>query len=169
MKREEILNLYYFKVTDLWKRLCEEHNELFNLTCDEYSYLLDSNIESLEEKLKDKNVVIENISKLEKLRQETIKDLNSHLPQEIQVKSVSDLLQFMIQFETERNHRFLNNFNALLIDIIQKIQTQNRRNQMFLNKAIKSLKDIREQVTGEKSYQTYSPKGATRSSTIRDE
>jgi hypothetical protein len=50
----EKLATLYFEVTNLWKEFCEEHNELFNLTCDEYSLLMQSNLELLDDKLIEK-------------------------------------------------------------------------------------------------------------------
>ena len=44
--------IFYFQVTDIWKRFCEAHQELFELTCDEYHCLIKNNIEEL-------NIIIE--------------------------------------------------------------------------------------------------------------
>ena len=57
-EQNDRMAIFYFEVTDLWKRLCEEHVDLFNLTCDEYSLLLSSQLEELEEKLIEKNNTI---------------------------------------------------------------------------------------------------------------
>lgn len=156
----EKLAILYFEVTDLWKRLCEEHNELFNVTCDEYSLLLRSELALLEEKLTEKNMIIQRISALETVRRELIKDLNSILP-DTEVDSVSKLLEIMQNYEVENKQKHLFRFNALLIDIIEKIQIQNKRNQLFINKALFSLKQIRLEATGKKNYSTYSSKGST--------
>ena len=56
----------------------------------------------------------------------------------------------------------LKNLNALLIDIIHKIQEQNKKNQMFLNKAMLSIRDIKQGFTGKKQYTTYGADGQTR-------
>jgi hypothetical protein len=34
------LEMIYFRVTDLWQKLCEKHTSLLNLTFDEYALLL---------------------------------------------------------------------------------------------------------------------------------
>ena len=57
--------------------------------------------------------------------------------------------------------KYLNNFNSLLIDIIQKIQKQNKKNQIFINKAIISLKEIKGSVDGGKNFNTYTQEGLT--------
>ncbi|MDD4974486.1 MAG: flagellar export chaperone FlgN [Bacteriovorax sp.] len=159
----EKLAILYFEVTDLWKRLCEEHNELFNITCDEYSLLLSSELSLLEEKLVEKNNIILRISSLETIRRELIKELNSIFPEK-EIDSVSKLLEIMKTYEVENKQKHLFRFNALLIDIIEKIQAQNKRNQLFINKALLSLKQIRIEATGKKNYSTYSSKGSALSS-----
>lgn len=155
----EKLAILYFEVTNLWKSLCEEHNHLFNITCDEYSLLLSSELFLLEEKLVEKNNIILRISALEIIRRELIKELNSILPGK-EIDSVSKLLEVMKTYEVENKQKHLFRFNALLIDIIEKIQAQNKRNQLFINKALLSLKQIRIEATGKKNYSTYSSKGS---------
>lgn len=151
--------LFYFEVTDLWKRLCEEHNDLFNLTCDEYSLLLNSQLDELEKKIKEKNLAIKRIHNLELVRRQIITDLNDFLPHE-KINSVADLIKVMNQYHVEKKEKHLFRFNALLIDIIEKIQTQNKRNQLFINKALHSLQQIRHDVLGKKSFSTYSSRGS---------
>lgn len=149
--------LLYFQITDLWKRLCEEHSALFDQTCDEYSLLLGSQIEELEVKIEEKQETISRINILEGIREELIGTVNSHLTTNI--KNVSELITFFQSFEQTLNQKHLQSFNSLLIDIIEKIQTQNKNNQLFINKALGSLKSIREEALGEKSYSTYTSKG----------
>jgi flagellar biosynthesis/type III secretory pathway chaperone len=161
---EQRLSVFYFETTDLWKRLCEEHVVLFDLTCDEYSLLLSSNIEGLEEKLAEKNTTIKRINQLEKIRRELISDLNIFLKDK-NIESVSALLTVMNQYHVETKEKHLFRFNALLIDLIEKIQNQNKRNQLFINKALHSLKQIRQDVLGKKSYSTYSSRGSSVSTT----
>lgn len=153
------LALLYFEVTNLWKQFCEEHNELFNLTCDEYSLLLKSDLELLEEKITEKNECIARIGTLEIMRRDLIKDISALYPEK-NIDSVSALLEVMSNYEIESNQKHLFRFNALLIDIIEKIQAQNKRNQLFINKALHSLQQIRIEASGKKNYSTYSAKGS---------
>lgn len=157
--KQEVL---YFRVTDLWKRLCEEHTLLFDLTCDEYSLLLSSDLDGLEDKVAEKEVVIERIGKLDRVRQGLIDEVNAL--NGASVKSVSDLIDYMNSTQIEKEQKHLFRFNALLIDIIEKIQAQNKKNQLFLNKAIHSLRDIRMGAMGKKNYTTYNAKGNSRPS-----
>lgn len=153
------LAVLYFEVTDLWKRLCEEHNLLFNVTCDEYSLLLQSDLENLEEKLIEKQEIIARINTLEIVRRQLIKELSAIFPEK-EIDSVSRLIETMRAYEVEQNQKHLFRFNALLIDIIEKIQAQNKRNQLFINKALLSLKQIRMEACGKKNYSTYTSKGS---------
>jgi flagellar biosynthesis/type III secretory pathway chaperone len=157
------LAILYFEVTDLWKRFCEEHNDLFNVTCDEYSLLLSSQLDLLEEKLIEKNEIISRIGVLENIRRDLIVELNSIMVG-TEINSVSELIEVMRTYEVEKNQKHLFRFNALLIDIIEKIQTQNKRNQLFINKALISLKQIRIEATGKKNYSTYTSRGSAISS-----
>jgi flagellar biosynthesis/type III secretory pathway chaperone len=158
-RMKEKLASLYFQVTSVWKQFCEEHNELFNLTCDEYSLLLQSDLELLEEKIVEKNECIKRIGTLELIRRDLIKELNDLYPGK-NIDSVSELLTVMSEYEVESNQKHLFRFNALLIDIIEKIQAQNKRNQLFINKALHSLQQIRLEATGKKNFSTYSARGS---------
>ncbi len=157
------LAILYFQITDIWKRLCEEHNDLFGVTCDEYSLLLKSELDLLDEKLVEKSQIIHRINQLENQRKSIIEKINEITPNE-EIDSVSKLLEFMQTYEVEKKQKHLFRFNALLIDIIEKIQTQNKRNQLFINKALHSLKQIRIEAQGKKNYSLYTSKGSTVSS-----
>lgn len=156
------LSVFYFKVTDIWKKLCEEHSDLLNLTMEEYGLLLRSELEELEIKIEEKKSTIETIKGLENLRREVIDEINAVLDGQ-QITNYRDLLKFMDDFELEKNSGHLRRFNSLLIDIIEKIQLQNKRNQIFISKAVNSLRSLREEASGEKSYQTYGKNGVTKS------
>jgi flagellar biosynthesis/type III secretory pathway chaperone len=75
------------------------------------------------------------------------------------VDSVSELIQVMSEYEEHNNEKHLFRFNQLLIDIIEKIQAQNKKNQLFLNRSINNLREIREDALGVKNYNTYNNKG----------
>ena len=112
-RMKEKLAALYFEVTNLWKQFCEEHNELFNLTCDEYSLLLKSELELLEEKIIEKNECIKRIGTLEMVRRDLIKDLNALYPEK-NIDSVSSLLEIMSEYEVESKQKHLFRYNALL-------------------------------------------------------
>ncbi|PIP91097.1 MAG: hypothetical protein COW01_01285 [Bdellovibrionales bacterium CG12_big_fil_rev_8_21_14_0_65_38_15] len=160
---DQVYSIHYFRVTDLWKKLCEAHQQLLELTFDEYSLLLGSQIEELEEKIEDKNELIAFIAKLDHERKEAISLLNKDLKNNgaKQIQNVADLIITMKDYESKQDQHHLRRFNALLIDIIEKIQAQNKKNQLFINKALMSLREIREDAVGKKNYSTYNAKGAS--------
>lgn len=150
----------YFQVTDLWKRLCEEHSTLLDYTCDEYSLLLASQVDELEEKVAEKEQVIARINQLDEIRQDLIRRVQDYSYNDI--NTVQDLVQFVQDLDIEKQQKHFFRFNALLVDIIEKIQAQNKKNQIFLNKAILSLREIKQDALGQKNYSTYNAKGASR-------
>jgi len=168
--KDEKISFFYYQVTDIWKRFCEEHAILFNLTCDEYTHLLKTDMEKLEDTINKKTENINRITILENLRTEIIDEINLHLNQNetfkknyklSKIQNVSELLSLMGAFEKSLEEKYLNNFNNLLIDIIEKIQAQNKKNHIFINKAIHSLNEMKGNVEGKKTYQTYTKKGIT--------
>ncbi|MFT6068651.1 MAG: flagellar biosynthesis/type III secretory pathway chaperone [Bacteriovoracaceae bacterium] len=161
------LEMIYFRVTDLWQRLCEKHTTLLNITFDEYALLLESNLDDLESKSQEKDGVQNEITALEKVREQVIEELNSILVKKEMdpISSVSDLIMVMDIYEKKNNQKHLFRFNSLLIDLIEKIQEQNKKNQLFINKALLSLKQIREEVMGSKDYSTYNKRGSHTSHT----
>ena len=150
--------IVYWKVTDLWKDFCEEHNNLLNKTWIEYSFLLSSNIDKIEECLKDKTEILKTIQKLENVRSELMKEINK-LFGEDKIKNVNDLIKMMEQLEIEKEQKHLFRFNELLLNLIDDIQIQNKKNQLFINKALRSLQFIREGVSQQKKYSGYNAQG----------
>lgn len=150
-------------LVDLWKEFCKSHTELYELTCDEYLYLLESNIEKLEEAIENKNIILENIAKLDDSRQELIRELGELSGENLEKFTL--LSKYLRENNGTNEAKQLDGYNALLLDIIEKIQDQNKKNQVFLNKAILSLQDLRQSFTGKKNYKTYGADGATKSNT----
>lgn len=164
-KEIQRLKIYYFQITDVWKRHCELHSELFDLTCDEYALLLESDLDNLEAKIADKNNLIEVIKKNDEERNSILEAISKAYP-ESKIESVSGLIEFFSDFPAEAESKHLWRFNQLLVDIITKIQDQNKKNQIFINKAINSLRSIREEATGTKTVSTYNAKGFRNNRTL---
>ena len=173
VSNDPIIEIIYFQITDLWKRFCEEHTRLFNSTCDEYESLLDNNLDRLEVVIDDKQKIITRISRLEALRKEIIEKLNetidekypSLLGEQKNIRNVKELLLFMTKIEGVKNHNHLQRFNNLLVDIIEKIQEQNKRNQLYINKAVKNIEEVRNGIIGDRPFKTYTATGTTKFNT----
>ena len=161
--QDQQFQLLYFQTADLWQKLCEMHAELLDLTFDEYALLLENDIEGLEAKIKAKEELVERITKIDAVRKDVIEQVNVMVvDHELgPINKISDLLDIMGGIEVERTKKHLFRFNALLIDMIEKIQEQNKKNQIVINKAVHSLQQIREDAMGEKHYKTYNSRGAT--------
>lgn len=154
--------LYYQRAVSVWEGFCQLHKELYELTCDEYLTLLESDIDKLEKMLPLKEEIISKIGELEKERTELIDTLNTNAVFSTKITRAGELLTAFAAQEQEAGIPALKNLNDLLIDIIQKIQEQNKKNQWFLNKAMLSLREIKQGFTGKKQYTTYGADGQTR-------
>lgn len=155
--------LYYQRVLSVWEGFCELHKELYDLTCDEYLTLLASDIDKLETMLPLKDEIISKIGELEKDRSELIEQLNDTGIFVKRIARAGDLLEAFSDLDQKSAIPALRNLNALLIDIVQKIQEQNKKNQQFLNKAMLSLREIKQGFSGKKNFTTYGADGLTRS------
>lgn len=154
--------LYYHRVLSVWEGFCQLHKELYDLTCDEYLTLLASDIDKLEGMLPLKEEIISKISELESERSELIETINNSKIFSTGIQRAGDLLTAFSLMDQQSSIPALKNLNALLLDIIQKIQEQNKKNQMFLNKAMLSLREIKQGFSGKKTYTTYGADGMTR-------
>jgi flagellar biosynthesis/type III secretory pathway chaperone len=155
--------LYYQHVVSVWEGFCHLHKSLYDLTCDEYLTLLESDIDKLETMLPLKEEIISKIAELERDRAELIEKLNETALFSTRITRAGELLTAFSDIDQKSAIPALKNFNALLIDIIQKIQDQNKKNQQFLNKAMLSLREVKQGFTGKKQYTTYGADGQTRS------
>jgi flagellar biosynthesis/type III secretory pathway chaperone len=154
--------LYYQQSILVWERFCQLHKQLFDLTCDEYLTLLASDIEKLESMLPIKEEIIGKIGELEAERAELIETINNSKIFSLPILKSGDLLEAFAELDQQSSIPALKNLNALLIDIVQKLQDQNKKNQVFLNKAMLSLREIKQGFSGKKTYTTYGADGMTR-------
>lgn len=152
------LSFKYSELVKIWEAFCEMHRELYELTAQEYENLLDSKIDELEGLIRDKETLISSIKELDSKRQSIVDEFASLAGTNI--NKLTDLYPLVKKFELDPNNT-IERYNLLLLDIIDNIQEQNKRNQIFLNKAILSLQDLKDQFKGKKSYKTYNNKGNT--------
>ena len=119
-------------------------------------------MDKLEDALPLKEEIIRKISALEYERKDLIESINTSKIFTKNILKSSDLLIVFSEIDQSSAMPALKNLNALLIDIVQKIQEQNKKNQMFLNRAMLSLREIKQGFTGKKTYSTYGADGMTR-------
>src|SRR3989338_10330430 len=140
----EILRFKIEETFILWQEFCQLHNNLYKFTCDEYIHLLSSDIDKLESTLAEKDQIILDIKLLEEKRLTLIQEINAILPTDKKIEKVSQLIRLISETENNKGETRIEKLNKLLVDIIEKIQSQNKKNQLFLNKAILSLQDLKE-------------------------
>jgi flagellar biosynthesis/type III secretory pathway chaperone len=157
-----IKKIHYLSVLSVWEAFCQLHKELYDLSCEEYLTLLASDIDKLESMLPIKEEIIAKIGELENERAELIEKLNSSGVFANKITKASDLLKAFSDIDADNGIPALRNLNSLLIDIVQKIQEQNKKNQVFLNKAMRSLRELQQGFTGKKTFTTYGADGMTR-------
>lgn len=151
-------------IADLWQEQCSLHTNLFELTCDEYIHLLASDMDKLDAAIEDKRELIERINQVEDRRKLELQEINENR-EGTPLRKVPDLVEFLASQGLEKEGERLQKLNLVLMDIIDKIQEQNKKNQVFLNKALMSLKDLKDSFAGGgKRYETYGSNGATRNS-----
>jgi flagellar biosynthesis/type III secretory pathway chaperone len=159
--KDELLKLRFDQFCNIWQSLCQLHTDLFDLSCDEYVHLLASNIEGLDETVVQKNELLEKIDALDLERSLLLEKLNKEELLDSPVDKASVLIkEFFTKKEIIKADQ-LEKLNLLLIDIIENIQKQNKKNQLFLNKAMMSLNDLKDSFTGQKTITTYGPQGKT--------
>lgn len=161
--KDEALRLYHQQAIEIWEQFCRLHHDLYELTCDEYQALLSGEIENLEPIITSKEAVMNEINNWESSRAALINTLNEKQLSSQVITNVAGLLEALKPAEATLPIPALHNLNSLLIDVITRIQEQNKRNQIFLNRAMASLRDLREGFSGKKQYTTYGANGMTRS------
>lgn len=149
------------EICDLWQDFCALHTNLFEVTCDEYVLLLDSNLDELESTLARKNELINTIKSCEAHRRALLLDLADE-----KIESISELLAFFDKHNLKNQKTRIEKLNLLLVDIITSIQEQNKKNQIYLNKAMLSLRDLKDSFMGKKTYRTYGSNGSTKSQNV---
>lgn len=143
------------RTCSLWRDFCEVHNELYALSCQEHIHLINSELEDLDQCVTVKKSLIEIVDKLEAYRKELISEINGYF--QSNAKKASEIIN-LFQLKTDAD--ILEKYNLLLVDIIEKIQTQNKHNRIFLNKALYSLNQIKKDFSGENYVETYNSQGA---------
>lgn len=150
----ELFNIQ--EITNLWQDFCSLHMDLYELTCEEYSLLIKSELDELASNLEKKNNIISTIKSCEDLRQEYIKNLDNG-----NIKTINELYIYLDEKNLNNEKIQIEKLNYLLLDIIEKIQTQNKKNKIYLNKALLSLQEIKDGFSGSR-YKTYGSDGITK-------
>ncbi len=157
------MELYYIQTLEIWEKFCLLHKELYELTAKEYLLLLENNLEELTSITNQKELIFKDVNAIESHRNDIISDLNKNISEDNKIKKVSELIAYFRPIEEKRNLNSLLNLHNLLINIIEQLQEQNKKNQIYINKAILSAKELQESFKGKKSFKTYGADGLTKS------
>jgi len=149
---------YYHKTISIWNLLCDHHKSLLDQTSKEYINLLSSEMEKVEDSIKEKEHTIKAISKIDLARNKLLEEINKEFSTNIQ--NFFELNGFFSDLPFEKENKHLNKFNQVLKECIKSIQEQNKTNQLFINKAIINLDKIKNAGAGNKNYNLYNSNGA---------
>ncbi len=148
--------IIYQQLIELWKQFCERHSDLFNLAVDEYQCLLASDMDQLNVILDQKNELLHEISNIENERQRILNKVQELT--QVKMDKIYDLITYL-ENEYGLSHH-LERYNETLIEIIEKIQMQNKKNQLFLNKALLNISQLKKEFAlSKKSVETYNRQG----------
>ena len=104
--------------------------------------------------------MIERIGQIEQVRTQCFNEIQTLLGPDNNMKNFRELIDYFSNtMPEEKEHKHLQRFNNLLIDLIGKIKDQNKKTQLFINKAIYSLQTIRDEAMGVKPNTVYNKKG----------
>lgn len=139
----------------IWKSFCDVHQGLYVATCEEYQMLIRGDVKKLERKVEDKINIIKEIKSVELKREKLISEINDTIENEDEkIKNASDLLTHYEDSEC------LVKYNKILLEEIEKIQNQGKKNKLFINLAMRNLSNVKGEITGEnKGAMTYNNRG----------
>ena len=143
----------------IWEKFCKLHHRLYDITCREYQLLLASRIDAIDENIKDKVSIINEIKGAEIKRREFVDQLSTVAG--CRIGSSRELLSYVennLQ-EYREEGQLLKKYNKILVETIENIQFQNKKNQTFINKAMHNLRNIREGVLGQSGLGIYDARG----------
>lgn len=140
-----------------WKELCEGHARLFQHTVEEYSILLKNDIASLEKKLKEKVKTIKDISHIDKQRKLNISLIKN---KDVIITNFNSFIKAIENSPYKELAEDIKSYNIILLELIKKIQEQNKKNQLFLKKAMIFINNLQNDFKGIKENETiYTKKG----------
>ena len=154
----QILQITYNEMVEIWILMCNKHEELYHLTCQEYVLLLKSEIDELEKTIDQKIQIINEINFYDEKRKRQLQGLKNALSISSVLK-VSDFIEMIDKYKIDEESKTFFKYNQFLLDFIQKLKEQNKKNQIILNKSLINLKELREKLLGEDSLKTYDMRG----------
>jgi len=158
---------YYHDFVNTWKILSELHLQLLDLTSKEYLHLLSNEFEQLESLIIQKELIINQINQIDLKKSQLILQIALETgcsSEELNTfKSTKKLLYKICNIDEKNNpEEVLEKYNILLLEIISKIQIQNKKNRLYLNKALFQLTSLQSELIGKQKNSTYNHIGEKR-------
>jgi len=153
--------IFYMKMSNIWKDFCIFHSNLLDATFSEYDYLLSSNLDELDIVNTIKNELVEKIKHKELERKQLLTEAYETGITDTEIKSLSVLELSFRAYEKNEQIEYFSEFSLLLKNILNNLKSQNKRNQIFIYKALNSLASLREDIAGQKSTEVYGMSGKT--------
>jgi len=150
----------YFEFVDLWKSLCDIHNQLYLITCEEYLALLNSNIDRVNSLLEEKEQLMKLIDDLESHRFKLVINVSeiANVPA-TNFSKFRTIYDFLLNELNLKEENPLIKYHKLMVELIEKTQDQNKKNRIFLNKALLSIQELRNELNGTTKVNNYSRTG----------
>ena len=149
------------KMSNIWKDFCIFHSNLLDATFSEYDYLLSSDLDELDIVNTIKNELVEKIKSKELERKQLLTEAFEAGITTSEIKGLNQLENYFMEYERNEKIEYFSEFSLLLKNILTNLKAQNKRNQIFIYKALNSLASLREDMAGQKSTEVYSPSGKT--------
>jgi flagellar biosynthesis/type III secretory pathway chaperone len=151
---------YYHELTLLWRELCIHHTQLFETTNQEYQLLLAGETDQLESNLGSKKALIEKIQNYDLKRQTSVEDVFKYYSTNNNTSfHYSRLIELFNEKLNLNENNELDKYNIFLVEIIDKIQIQNRKNRQFLNRALIMMEDLKKDFKNTGKVLSYNKKG----------
>lgn len=148
------LSLQVESLVKLWEEFCHLHQNLLDHTQEEYKALLENDLDLMNELVDKKVQLIETIKTRDAERVSLLRQLDSS------IEDINNLFDFLERNQLAPQAIAIGRYNSLLLDIVDQTQEQNKKNQFYLNRALRSLQDLRESFSGEKSLSIYGKNGS---------
>jgi flagellar biosynthesis/type III secretory pathway chaperone len=154
-------HIFYLKISNVLRQFCILHSNLLDATITEYDFLLESEIDGVDEISQLKEEIVQMIHLTDEQRKTVLYEAFESGLFDKPVEGLGDLEILLIPYEKDNDITFFSEFSELLIKIIDNLKNQNKKNQIYLHKALESLQDLRSNMTGRTSSKIYNPKGVT--------
>ena len=143
----------------LWQSLCKKHTELFELTFEEYSLMIENDSDSLIRKLQEKKALIKEIARLNQKRESLIEKMELLTKDKIDFFNIEEVIKFITINISQEEAQELNKLNNILKNLILQIKRQNYKSKKFIKKSIIFINQMKNNIINKTGCSLYKKKG----------